>query len=315
MYSIEQINYIIYNNRTYEGVVKNFLPELSLMDLNLLLEIDRQLKFVNKLVNKETSIIIEKEKLDLNMPDIEIFPKQLENIKISSRKFNNTELSLLKKKKIPEHIINQYDISPLSQFKDVEILKILGVLTHPILEKLLGDGISDGLIIPLYREDKLVNSVFRKTNELTKLKYGITVPSIDLWGDEIVKDEEIWICEGLFDMMALRNEGKRCASASSCALSDMHYFKIIKGKPSLVNIFTDNDVSGYRSALKTQKLLGLNNIPSKVFSSKKAKDAAEHFFELNLGWNLIEEIHITSEMINRDDNVLDFLKYLEERKF
>jgi len=315
MYTIEQINYIIYNNRTYEGVVKNFLPELSLMDLNLLLEIDRQLKFVNKLVNKETSIIIEKEKLDLNLPDIEIYPEQLENIKISSREFNDNELFLLKKKKIPEHIINQYDISPLSQFRDVEILKVLGVLTHPIIEKLLGDGISDGLIIPLYREDKLVNSVFRKTNELTKLKYGITVPSIDLWGDQIIKGEEIWVCEGLFDMMALRDEGKRCVSASSCALGDMHYLKIIKGKPSLVNIFTDNDVSGYRSVLKSQKLFGLNGIPSKVFSSKKAKDAAEHFFELNLGWNLIEEIHITSKMINRDDNTLDFLKYLEERKF
>jgi len=315
MYSIDQVNYIIYNNRTYEGVVKNFLPELNLMNLNLLLEIDKQLKFVNKLVNKETSVIIEQEKLDLDLPDIEVFPQQLENIKISSREFSDNELSLLRQKKIPKHIINQYDISPLSQFKDVEILKILGVLTHPILEKLLGDGISDGLIIPLYNQNKLVNSVFRKTNELTKLKYGISVPSIDLWGDTILKGEEIWVCEGLFDMMALRDQGKRCVSASSCTLSDMHYLKIIKGGPSLVNIFTDNDISGWRSALKSQKLFGLNGIPTKVFSSKKAKDAGEHFFQLGLGWDLVEEITIKPEMIDRDDKILDFLKYLEERKF
>ena len=53
----------------------------------------------------------------------------------------------------------------------------------------------------------------------------------------------------------------------------------------------------------------------KIYSSKKAKDAAEHFFELGLDWSDIEEINITSDMINRNDNELDFLKYLEDRKF
>ena len=116
-------------------------------------------------------------------------------------------------------------------------------------------------------------------------------------------------------MMALRREGKKCISASSCSLNDFQYFKIVKNKPKLINIFTDNDVSGYRSAMKSQKIFNLNGIKSKIFSSKKGKDAAEHFFQLGLGWNFVEEISITSEMINREDNVLDFLKYLEERKF
>ena len=197
----------------------------------------------------------------------------------------------------------------------MEILKNLGVTTHPILERLIGDGISSGLIIPLYNEGKLINSVFRKTNNLTKLKYGITVPSLDFWGDEILEGEEIWLCEGLFDMMALREQGERCISASSCSLNDFQYLKIVKNRPKVVNIFTDNDVSGYRSAMKSQKIFNLNGIGSRVFSSKTGKDAAEHFFELGLSWNLVEEIRITSEMINREDDVLDFLKYLEERKF
>ena len=315
MYTIEQINHIIYNNRTYEGVIKNFMPKLELGELSLLLEIGKQMKFVNKIVNKNSSIIIDKEKLDLDLPDIEMFPVQLENIKISSRNFNEPELKLLKKKGISNYIIEQYDISPLSQFKDIEILKILGVTTHPILKRLIGNGISDGIIIPLYNDSKLINTVFRKTNELTKLKYGISVPSLNFWGDKILEGDEIWLCEGLFDMMALREQGKKCISASSCSLNDFQYFKIIKNKPKLVNIFTDNDVSGYRSSLKSQKIFGLNAIDSKIFSSKKAKDAGEHFFELGLDWNTVEEISITFEMISRDDNLVDFLKYLENRKF
>ena len=313
MYTTEQINHIIYNNRTYEGVVKNFMPKLDFPDIQLLLEIDKQLQFVNKLVNKNTSILIDKEKLELDKPEYEVFPNQIENIKISSRNFNQQELELLEKKKIPQHIVEQYDISPLSQF-DLETLTILGVRTHPIMEKLIGDGISSGLIIPLYKNGKLINSVFRKTKSLTKLKYGITVPSLDLWGDE--EYEEVWICEGLFDMMALREQGKKCVSASSCSLNDFQYFKIIKNRPRMVNIFTDKDISGYRSALKSQKLFSLNMIPSRVFASDTSKDAAEHFFERGENWDKIKEIRITSEMINRDDdNVLDFLDYLAKRQF
>jgi len=314
-YTIEQINHIIYNNRSYEGVVKNFMPKLELNELNLLLEIGNQLKFVNKIVNKNSSIIIDKEKLDLNLPDVEMFPEQLENIKIEPGNFNEEELELLNKKGIPKHIIEQYDISPLSQFKDTETLNIIGVTTHPILKRLLGDGFSSGIIIPLYNGLKLINSVFRKTNELTKLKYGISVPSLDFWGDEILEGEEIWLCEGLFDMMALREQGKKCISASSCALNDFQYFQIIKKRPKIVNIFTDNDVSGYKSSMKSQKIFGLNGISSAVFSSKKAKDAGEHFFELGLNWDEIEEIRITHEMVTRDDNTVDFLKYLENRNF
>ncbi len=279
-YTIEQINHILYNNRSYEGVVKNFMPKLDFGDLNLLLEISRQLHFVNKIVNRDSSIIIDKEKLDLDKPDIELFPYQLEGINISSKEFNKIELELLNKKKIPKHIIDQYDISPLSQIKNYGLLNVLGVITHPILQRLLGDGISDGLIVPLYKNNKFVNSVFRKTNELTKLKYGITIPSLDLWGDEILEGDEICLVEGLFDMMAIRDLGKKCVSASSSSLNDYLYFKIIKCKPKLINIFTDNDVSGYRSALKSKKLFGLNGIECKIYSSKKAKDAAEHFFEL-----------------------------------
>ena len=314
-YSVEEVNHIIYNNRTFDGVVKNFMPKLNHNELSLLLEIGNQMKFVNKLVNKESSIIIDKQKIDLDLHDIEVTSEQLEKIKISSRDFNEIELDLLKKKCIPNHIIEEYDISPLSQFKDIETLKIIGVTTHPTLERLLGDGISDGIIIPLYNEGKLINTVFRKTNSLTRLKYGISVPDLDFWGDEILEGDEIWLCEGLFDMMAIRDQNKKCISASSCSLNDFQYFRIISKRPRLVNIFTDNDASGYRSALKSKKIFGLNGIESKIYSSKKAKDAAEHFFELKLDWNFIEEIKITNEMINRDDNILDFLKYLEERNF
>ena len=59
-YTIEEINHIIYNNRTMSGVVDNFIPKLSFNELQLLLEVGNQIKFVNKIVNKNSSIIIDK---------------------------------------------------------------------------------------------------------------------------------------------------------------------------------------------------------------------------------------------------------------
>jgi len=315
-YTVEQINHIIYNNRTFEGVTQNFLPKLNNFDILLLLEIEKQINFVNRIINKDKVIVIDETKLDLDREDIELFPHELHNIKVSSRNFSKEEQELLDRKKIPKHIIEQYDISPLSQFKDRETLVKLGVTTHPIFERLLGDELSEGLIIPLYEDGKLINSAIRKTTDLTKLKYGISVPSIDLWGDKEWEGEELSMTEGLFDMMALREEGLKCVSSSSGSVNDFQYFKIIKGKPKKVNIFVDNDSSGYSSALKAKKIFGLNGIPSTTYASKQAKDMAEHFFELKLGWDDIEEINITMEMIeNGKDNVFDFLKYLENRKF
>ena len=316
MYTIEQMNHIIYNNRTFEGVTKNFIPKIDNFDILLLLKIEKQLNFINKIINKDRFVVIDENKLELDKEDITLHPHELHSIKVSSRKFSKEESKLLKKKNIPKHIIEEYDISPLSQFKDKETLIKLGVTTHPIFEKLLGDDISEGLIIPLYKNEKLINTSIRKTTDLTKLKYGISVPSLDFWGDTEWENEELCITEGVFDMMAIREQGLKCVSSSSGSLNDFQYFKIIKGKPKNIKIFADNDSSGYNSALKAQKLFGLNNIPSVVYASKKAKDMAEHFFELKLGWDEIEEINITLEMIeNGKDNVFDFLKYLENRKF
>lgn len=316
MYTTEQINHIIYNNRTFEGTTQNFLPKLNNFDVMLLLEIEKQMNFANRIINKDKVILIDESKLDLDKEDINLLPHELYSLKVSSRNFSKEERELLDRKKIPKHIIEQYDISPLSQFKDQETLRKLGVTTHPIFERLLGNEISEGLIIPLYEDGKLINTAIRKTTDITKLKYGISVPSIDLWGDKEWEGEELSMTEGLFDMMALREEGLKCVSSSSGSINDFQYFKIIKGKPKRVNIFVDNDSSGYSSAFKAQKVLGLNGIPSTTYASTKAKDMAEHFFEMKLGWDYIKEINITMDMIeNGKDNIFDFLKYLENRKF
>ena len=317
MYTVEQINHIIYNNRTFEGVTQNFLPKLNNYDILQLLELEKQINFVNKLLHKDKDIVIDKEKLDLEGSDIQLFPKDIYNLKVSSRNFSEEERKLLERKKIPEHIIEEYDISPLSQFKDNrDILEKIGVTTHPIFIPLLGDEISEGLIIPLYEDGKLINAAIRKTTDLTKLKYGISVPSLNLWGDKTWENEELSVTEGLFDMMALREQGLKCVSSSSGSLNDIQFYTIIKGKPKMVNMYVDNDAAGYSGALKAQKIFGLNGIPSRTFASKKAKDMAEHFFELELTWDDIEEINITMEMIEKgEDNVFDFLEYLENRKF
>lgn len=317
-YTTEQINHIIYNNRTFEGVTSNFLPKLDKFDILKLLELEKQINFVNKIVSKDKQILIDKTKLELDKKDIKLLPEELHKIKVSSRNFSQIELDLLERKNIPKHIIEEYDISPLSQFRNNrEILVKLGVTTHPLFKKLLGsDSDSDGLIIPLYENRILINSVIRKATDLTKLKYGISVPSLNLWGDPKWENEELYITEGVFDMMAIRNEGLKCISSSSSSFNDIQYLKVIKGKPKIINILVDNDSSGYSSALKAQKIYGLNGIECKTFASKKAKDMAEHFFEMKLGWEDIKEIKITMKMIeNGKDNIFDFLKYLENRKF
>jgi hypothetical protein len=81
-YDKSTINYILYNNRTYEGVVKNFMPKLKNDELNILLEIGNQLHFIKKILNKDSSIIIDKSKLDLDLPDIEIYPKHIKYLMV-----------------------------------------------------------------------------------------------------------------------------------------------------------------------------------------------------------------------------------------
>ncbi|MCK9416632.1 toprim domain-containing protein [Candidatus Dojkabacteria bacterium] len=315
-YSIEEINNIIYNNRSYDNVTANFIPKLNNEDLKLLIEIDKQLAYINKLLNKNRYVEIDKKHLDLDKLDLKITPNDINNIKISSRNFNDEEKALLEKKQIPKNIIDEYDISPVSNIKDENILTIIGVSTHPILERFLGNDFKSGLLIPLYKDGKLINVICRKIYDLTRLKYGLAVPSIDLWGDENYENEDLWIVEGGFDMMAIRNEGFKCVTSSSCTLNDYQYFKIIKNKPKKIKIFSDNDSSGYRSALISKKLFGLNYIPCEIYHSKICKDAAEHFFEKELNWNDVEMINITSDMINNNDNLkFNFIEYLKTKKF
>ena len=110
-------------------------------------------------------------------------------------------------------------------------------------------------------------------------------------------------------------QNKKCITASSCNLNDYQYFQIINKRPKLVNIFTDNDTSGYKSALTSKKLFWLNGINCKIYASTIAKDAAEHFFEKNSNWNYVNEINITKDMLIRENNDIDFLKYLQNREF
>jgi hypothetical protein len=59
----------------------------------------------------------------------------------------------------------------------------------------------------------------------------------------------------------------------------------------------------------------VEGIKSKTWICKSGKDAAEVIFERHIGFSDIELITITKEMIGKQDDSFNFLKYLENRKF
>jgi 5S rRNA maturation endonuclease (ribonuclease M5) len=128
--------------------------------------------------------------------------------------------------------------------------------------------------------------------------------------------DEIWICEGIFDMISLRQFGYKSVSPSSAMWSGIQLYQLIEKKPGIVNIFCDNDRVGLKTGLVLSKFFNLVGIPSKTIHSKYCKDASEHLLEKKLPLEDFEEIKIDRKMVeDKDDNSFDFLKYLQKRKF
>lgn len=139
---------------------------------------------------------------------------------------------------------------------------------------------------------------------------------MSVWNIKNVKSDEIFICEGLFDMMALVKQGKDAISVSSAMWSGLQLLKVIEYYPKNITIWADDDQAGLRCAKVLQRFFAMYGIRCKTVKSKVAKDAAEHFLEKQLTWDDVEDINITREMISsKEDMSFNFLKYLNERKF
>jgi hypothetical protein len=319
-WSSQQLAFILYNNRSVEGVVSNFISDK--IDGSELIGIESKLDWSKSFYESNQRFIeIESNKLDLTCDDIIIKPEDihsLTDIVLGSHiNLSGIELDYLINRGITEDIISKYKIGGLSNIKEYRHLTVLNATCHPVLRPVLEDGIEGGgIIIPLFEDNKLVNCAIRKISDIGKLKYSLACPDVPVWGlDDIEEKDEIWICEGLFDMMALRSEGKKAVSVSSAMWSGLQLYFLIKKKPGFINILCDNDQVGMKTGAILTRFFNIMGLKNKTWNCKSGKDAAEVVFEKRLGLSDIKSISITKEMIGKQDDSFNFLKYLENRKF
>ena len=297
-YTVEQLGFILYNNRSVDGVVKNFIDKS--IDVNKLLDIEKKFDWCKSLYsNLEKMVEVDLSLLDPDGDDEIVTPIQiseLSDLVLSNiGRFSVNEKYFLTNRNINSEIIEKYQLLGLSNFTNREHLRIIGATCHPILKTFLKDGIEEGgIVFPLFENGKLVNCSIRRITDVGKLKYTLAVPDIPVWNLESIKEgDEICISEGIFDMISLIENGFKAVSPSSAMWSGIQLYKLLDKKPSRVTIFCDNDRVGLKTGLVLSKFFNLVGIESKTIHSKFCKYAAEHFFEKEF----------------------DFLRYLQKRKF
>ena len=130
-YSVQDLGFILYNNRSVNGVVKNFLDE----------DIDPH------------EIIQIEDKFDWCKTIFEFSEKFVE-----VGRFNKNEFDFLKQRKISESQIKNWSILGLSSIKEREDLRRIGATCHPVLSGFLKDGIEEGgIVFPLIENGVLTN--------------------------------------------------------------------------------------------------------------------------------------------------------------
>ncbi len=320
-YSIKEIGFILYNNRSVDGTIKNFLDPN--MDPIKLIDIEKKFDWCKSLyADLESMVEVDISLLNVEGDDEVVTPNQLSEITevftTNVGKFSESEEQFLIDRKFPLDVAVKWGFLGLSNFTNTEHLRRIGATCHPILQTFLEDGIDEGGIVqPLFENGKLVNCSIRRITDVGKLKYTLAVPDVPVWGlDDIMDGDEVWICEGLFDMITLREFGVKSVSPSSAMWSGLQLYKLCEKNPSKIVVFVDNDRVGLKTGLIMVKFFNLMGISSVTIHSTKAKDASEHFWELGLTSDDLEPIKITRQMIElKDDNSFNFLKYLQTRKF
>lgn len=317
MYSNQELGFILYNNRSVNGVVSNFIPT----DINPyeLIELEDKLEWCKQGFDNEKFVEINLTELDSSAIDIIIKPDDISRCTdiVLNSELTELERKWLNNRGISNDIIEQFSLRGLTNIKDIGVLTTIGATCHPILKPLLEDGLDGGgIIIPLLEDGKLINCAVRKISDIGKLKYTLACPDIPVWGLDDITGEDIWITEGLFDMMAMRSIGLKTVSVSSAMWSGIQLLKLIRKKPKSISIICDNDQVGYKTGFILKKLLNMNLIPTDTFKCEFGKDAAELIFEKSGKSENIKKINIDRNQIkSMSDDSFNFLKYLKNRKF
>jgi len=326
-YTDKQLAYILYNNRSVEGVVSNFLKHRR-FDAARLSAMEDMLEWVSSKYKDEQTVAVQKKDFqdaddfvysqdDLTLTCIPAVKEA--HIELLDPVFDSTiaEKSWLESRGITKSIIRSMKLGSLSYVAEFfpQTLQCLGVSIHPTLDSILDSDIGGGgIVIPLFDGERLVNCTTRRISDVGKLKYVQSCPDLDVWffGEP---SEEIWIAEGLFDAGALHDAGKSSASVSSAMWSGPQLYQLVE-RAHTVNIFADSDRVGLRSAVILQRFLRMVGLTCDTWLSSTAKDPAEHFLEKKLGWDEVHKVNITREMIGTaPDMTFNFIEHLKQRKF
>jgi len=178
-----------------------------------------------------------------------------------------------------------------------------------------------GIVFPLYDNGELKNCAIRRisieNNEKSSLKYSLACPDVSIWkSKDIQPGDEIWLTEGLFDMFALDELGYKSVSCSSAMWSGIQLYELVLLRPSVINIFSDNDEVGLRVSAILFDFFTNYGVNSNIYKSNNYKDASEHFFENEQKIESLEVIKdIEKLLLNTNDESFDFINYIKNRKF
>ena len=128
-YTIEELGFILYNNRSVNGVVKNFLPT----DINPfeIIKIEKILDKVKENFSSDNRMVeVNINELNSTADDVIVTPKDLENLTDliieNIGHFNQDEFEYLIGRGIGEQTILEYKLLGLSSIIDLEHLKMIG---------------------------------------------------------------------------------------------------------------------------------------------------------------------------------------------
>ncbi len=328
-YSKLDLDFILYNNRSINGVVKNFINEFDFNPFYLY-KLDERIKEYKQKWNKQKFYTLDTTLLDLNADDVIITPndiKPLTNTILQSHKelLTNTkykfELDWILNRGFNINILKKWKIGSIQYLVDncnKHELTILGITTHPLLSKLLNTTLEGGgIILPQFKNNELINLTARRISDTGKLKYTQAVPDISVYGLNTCKSyKTIYITEGTFDMIALQEQGVCAVTVSSSIWSSLQLHQLLEKEVENIIIFSDNDKVGLSTSAVLKDILSFFDINIKTIVSKQYKDPCEHFLEHNLTFNETKEILITEELVNSKENVeFDIVNYLKNRKF
>lgn len=326
-WTLEELGFILYNNRSVNGVVKNFIPkEINPFKLTKLERILKKSK--SKFQSDDRMVEVNINEINQKSNDVLVNPEELKELSeefyLNVGKFSYDETNFLFDRGIDTEVMWKWKLFGLSKITNRRQLEIIGATVHPTMTGFLNDAIENGgIVIPLFDADeKLINCAVRKigleSNGSTRtLKYTLACPDVPVWGlDEIEEGDEFWITEGIFDTMAIYELGEKSVSCSSAMWSGIQLYQLLEKKPKMIKFFSDNDEVGLRTSAILKDFFSEYDIPSKIYISEDYKDASELYFLKKMNLSTLKEIEVTDDMINLNkDNSFNFIEHLKNRKF